>query len=75
MAKKYCVCDMFFDSGRSEPARCEFCGGVQKPEPPRVQVAAQQCLHTDPPTARSFSATCPKCGTFVGVDFGKSAGG
>lgn len=37
--------------------------------------AAQQCLHTDPPTARSFSATCPKCGTFIGVDFAKSAGG
>ena len=37
--------------------------------------AAQQCLHTDPPTARSISVTCPKCGTFIGVDFANTAGG
>ena len=34
---------------------------------------AQQSVHPTPPTARSFSATCPKCGTFIGVDFAKSA--
>lgn len=47
------------------PCRCKY----------GQRVAAQQCLHTAPPSAGSYSFTCPKCGTFVGVDFGKSAGG
>jgi len=37
--------------------------------------AVEQCVHPTPPTARSISVTCPKCGTFIGVDFAKSAGG
>ena len=37
--------------------------------------AAQKSLHTDPPTAQSFSVTCPICRTFIGVDFAESAGG
>ena len=66
---KYCGCDMFFDSGRSEPARCEFCGGVQKPEP-RVQVAAQHsqgakkmdCKKCGMPMYHpSSNKLCPKC--------------
>ena len=36
---------------------------------------AEQSVHPTPPLARSFSATCPKCGTFIGVDFAKTAGG
>jgi len=37
--------------------------------------AAEQCVHPTPPAAQSISVTCPKCGTFIGVDFAKSAGG
>lgn len=37
--------------------------------------AAEQCVHPTPPTARSISVTCPKCGTFIGVDFANTAGG
>ncbi len=37
--------------------------------------AVEQCVHPTPPTARSISVTCPKCGTFIGVDFANSAGG
>lgn len=36
---------------------------------------AEQCVHPTPPAARSISVTCPKCGTFIGVDFANSAGG
>lgn len=52
VAKKYCGCDVFFDSGRSEPARCEFCCGVQKSEAPREQTAAQHRVQAD------FACTC-----------------
>ena len=40
-----------------------------------IREAVEQSVHPTPPTARSFSATCPKCGTFIGVDFAKTAGG
>ena len=41
----------------------------------KILSAAEQSVHPTPPTARSFSATCPKCGTFIGVDFANTADG
>lgn len=63
--------DMSFASVQELAHAIEMWRGVSKVE--FKDSTAQQCLHTDPPTARSFSATCPKCGTFIGVDFANTA--
>lgn len=63
------------DKKREKPLRlfamfCPFCG-----EKYPSREAVEQSVHPTPPTARSISVTCPKCGTFIGVDFANTAGG